>query len=88
MLDIVTLGRALAAARRHAGLSQATLAARAGVSRGTVVALENGAAAELGVVKVGRLLAVVGLTLRIGPENAGRPTLEDLAREAESEDAP
>ena len=81
MMDMATVGALLATTRRGAGLSQAELARRAGVSRSTVAALEGGHLGELGFTKVARLLAVVGLALRAGPSNAGRPTLEELQAE-------
>lgn len=85
MLDMPTLGSTIATERRRLGLTQAGLARRAGVSRATIAALEGGTAAELGFVKVTRILAVLGLALRLGTANAGRPTLEDLLAEAGAE---
>lgn len=87
MLDMPTLGEEVAAARRRAGLTQSALAQRAGLSRATLAALEGGHLAELGIAKVGRLLAALGLTLRIAPDNAGRPTLDELRAENEAADA-
>ena len=81
MLDLLTIGQEIATHRRKAGLTQVALARKSGLSRSTIAALETGVMAELGFGKVMRLLAVLGLDLRIGVANAGRPTLEDLERE-------
>jgi len=45
-------------------------------------ALENGRSGELGFAKVVRILAVVGLELRLGEAVRRRPTLEELMDEA------
>ncbi len=81
MLDLFALGTAIAAQRKQLGLTQAGLAQRARVSRATITALETGQQRELGFNKVMAILAVLGLDLRLGSANAGRPTLEDLQRE-------
>ncbi|MBF0304370.1 MAG: helix-turn-helix domain-containing protein [Alphaproteobacteria bacterium] len=81
MLDLLNLGTEIAAHRKRARLTQAALAERSGVSRATIAALENGAARELGFGKVMRILAVLGLDLRLTTANTGRPTLEDLQAE-------
>ncbi len=81
MLDMPTLGQTIATERRRLGLTQLELSRRAGVSRATISALEGTTAAELGFVKVTRILAVLGLALRVGTANAGRPTLEELQAE-------
>ena len=85
MLDMPTLGSTIATERRRSALTQSELARRAGVSRATIAALEGGTTAELGFVKVTRILAVLGLALRLSTPNAGRPTLEDLQAESEAE---
>ncbi len=54
------LGRRLKAARLAQGLLQADLAARAGVSRGTVVALENKGQSTLhSLIRVAQVLGLV-----------------------------
>lgn len=81
MLDLATLGVIIAQRRSEQGLTQAELARRARIGRSTLDALENGRSAELGFGKVSRILAALGLTLKIGEANRGRPTLEDLLTE-------
>ncbi len=81
MLDLATLGQSIAQHRSAQRLTQAELARRARIGRSTLDALENGRTAELGFGKVARILAALGLTLRIGEANRGRPTLEDLIAE-------
>lgn len=83
MLDLATLGRLIAQHRSAQRLTQAELARRARVGRSTLDALENGRTAELGFGKVSRILAALGLTLKIGEANRGRPTLEDLIAETD-----
>ncbi len=62
-------------------LSQAALARRAGVSRATLDALENGRAGELGFSKVTRLLAALGLELALQTATSQRPTVDELMQE-------
>lgn len=83
MLDLQTLGHLIAEHRGAQRLTQAELAQRARIGRSTLDALENGRASELGFGKVGRILAALGLTIKIGDANLGRPTLEDLMAERE-----
>ena len=81
MLDLSALGRLIAEHRNAQRLTQAELARRARIGRSTLDALENGRASELGFGKVSRILASIGLTLRVTEANRGRPTLEDLIAE-------
>ena len=83
MLDLATLGREIARMRQTSGFTQSELASRARVSRATVAALENGATRELGFNKVMAILAALKADLALTTLNEGRPTLEDLQREAE-----
>lgn len=78
MLDLPTLGGAVAGRRSALKLTQAALAARAKVGRATLEALENGRAGELGFTKIARILAALGLELRVVESGHSRPTLEDL----------
>ena len=78
MLDLPTLGETVALRRSALKLTQAALAARAGVGRATLDALENGRAGELGFTKIARILAAVSLELRVVEAGRRRPTLEDL----------
>lgn len=81
MIDLVTLGAEVARRRSELGLTQTVLAARARVSRATLDALENGRTGELGYTKVARILAALGLNLKLVEASRGRPTLEDLMNE-------
>jgi len=80
-MDLSDLGSAIAQRRKTLKLTQAELAARAGVSRATITALETEMQRELGINKVLAILAVLGLDLRVTEANRGRPTLEDLEQE-------
>ena len=78
MLDLYEVGQRVRLLRRAANLTQPELAKRSGVSRATIAALESGKLGELGFVKLTKILAVVGLDLRLTTANLNRPTLEDL----------
>ena len=82
MLDLATIGTELAGRRKALRLRQSDIAARAGVSRATLDALENGRLGELGFAKIARILAAVGLNLRLAEAGPRRPTLEELMAEA------
>ncbi len=86
MLTLATIGAELAKRRKALRLRQNDVAARAGVSRTTLDALENGRIAELGFAKVARILAAVGLDLRLAEAGPRRPTLEELMAEAEHDE--
>lgn len=81
MLDLASIGVAVAESRNRLGLSQTALSHRAGLSRATIDALENGRAGELGFTKLTRLLAALGLELRLQPARSRRPTLDELLEE-------
>ena len=84
MPELVRVGQQIAVARKRAMLRQLDLAERAGVSRATIDALENGRATEIGYSRLLRILAALGLDLRVqrsssGP-NASRRKLERKAQ--------
>ncbi len=81
MMDLKTLGAMIASRRSGMKLTQAALAERARIGHSTLDALENGRLAELGFGKICRLLAALGLDIKIVEANQGRPTLEDLLSE-------
>lgn len=81
MVDLNSIGEAIAESRKKLKLSQAALSRKAGVSRSTLDALENGRAGELGFSKITRLLAAVGLELKLQASRSQRPTLDELLRE-------
>ena len=81
MLDLISLGNTIAERRKTLKLSQAELSRKAGLSRATLDALENGRTGELGFSKVTRLLAALGLELTLQTTSSQRPTLDELMRE-------
>jgi transcriptional regulator with XRE-family HTH domain len=81
MSDLASLGAQIAERRKALKLSQMALARRAGISRATLDALENGRAGELGFSKVTRLLAALGLELKLQAAGSQRPTLDELLQE-------
>lgn len=87
MPGLEQIGSQIAAQRKARKWRQVDLAAKAGVSRATIDALENGRAGELGYAKLARILAALGLELRLGPVASRRPTLEELIDERSDERA-
>ena len=81
MPALISIGTQIAQHRKALKLSQAALARKAGVSRATLDALENGRAGELGFSKLTKLLTALGLELRLQPSVSQRPTLDDLMQE-------
>ena len=81
VLDLISIGNHVAQRRKTLKLTQAALSRKAGVSRATLDALENGRAGELGFSKVARLLVALGLELKLQPANSRRPTLDELMEE-------
>jgi len=81
MLDLISTGGQIAEHRKMLKLSQTELSRKAGLSRATLDALENGRAGELGFSKVTRLLAVLGLELKLQTASSQRPTLDELMQE-------
>jgi transcriptional regulator with XRE-family HTH domain len=81
VLQLISLGRQIAKRRKALKLSQAALARQAGVSRATLDALENGRAGELGFSKLTKLLASLGLELKLQAARPQRPTLDELLQE-------
>lgn len=71
MADLVRVGQQIATARKRAMLRQLDLAERAGVSRATIDAIENGRATEIGYSRLLRILAAVGLEMRVQPSSPG-----------------
>lgn len=79
-MRIQELGSEVRRARLARGLTQARLAADAGLSRQTLNQLENGLVSELGVRKVLALLDRLGIELSI--ERGARPRRPDYVRMA------
>ena len=81
MLDLISIGSQIAERRKTLKLSQAALSRKAGISRATLDALENGRAGELGFSKLTKLLAALGLELTLQTASSHRPTLDELLQE-------
>lgn len=81
MLTLSFIGTEIAAARTKRGWRQTDLAKRASISRATVDALENGRAGELGFSKITKILAALGMELKLQESGTGRPTLDELMQE-------
>jgi transcriptional regulator with XRE-family HTH domain len=64
-MELASVGALVAARRRAQGLTLAELAARAGVGRSTLAALESGKLPELGFGRVARICAGVGLVVDV-----------------------
>lgn len=74
------LGQAIRNARKAQNLTQARLAATAGLSRETLNLLESGLVRDLGIRKVLAVLEALGLALSVEP--TGRPRKPDYLRMA------
>ena len=81
MLNLNAIGAQITERRKGLKLSQAELARKAGISRATLDALENGRAGEMGFSKVSRLLSALGMELAIATASSHRPTLDELMAE-------
>ena len=81
MLTLRSLGPQIASRRKALKFSQSDLARKAGISRATLDALENGRSGELGFTKVANILSALGLELRVHEANLQRPTLDTLLEE-------
>jgi len=79
--DLTSLGAQIAERRKSRKLSQLALARRAGISRATLDALENGRAGEIGFSKLTKVLAALGLELKLQAAGSQRPTLDELLQE-------
>jgi transcriptional regulator with XRE-family HTH domain len=60
-VNLLDIGHAVRARRTELGLSQGQLAHLSGLSRQTLVGLENGSLNDLGVNRAGQVLSVLGL---------------------------
>lgn len=61
-MNLTDIGTAVRARREALGLSQGQLAHLSGLSRQTMVGLENGSLNDLGVNRAGQVLSVLGLS--------------------------
>ena len=81
MIALEDLGKQIASARKRRQLGLMELAEKAGVSRTTIYLLESGRATDIGYSKLARILAALGLELRLEPVASRRPTLDELMKE-------
>jgi transcriptional regulator with XRE-family HTH domain len=81
VVDLISIGSQIAERRKTLKLSQTELARKAAISRATLDALENGRAGELGFSKLSKLLAALGLELKLQAASSERPTLDELMAE-------
>jgi transcriptional regulator with XRE-family HTH domain len=81
VLRLNAIGDEIARRRKELKLSQAELVRKAGISRATLDALENGRARELGFTRLSKVLSALGLELSLQAATSRRPTLEELIQE-------
>lgn len=81
MLTLSSLGSQIAVKRKKLGLSQTALAKNASVGRSTLDALENDRIGELGFSKITKILAALGMELKLQEAGSRRPTLDQLMEE-------
>lgn len=62
-MNLIDIAQSVRVRRIDLGLSQAQLAHLSGLSRQTLVGLENGTLSDLGVNRVGQVMAVLGLDM-------------------------
>jgi transcriptional regulator with XRE-family HTH domain len=74
-MNLAESGNVIREARKRAGLTQAALARRLGMDRGTISKMETGVIPEIGVRKYLAVCDSVGLTFTVGPRGAP-PDLE------------
>ena len=63
-MNLISIGTAVRGRREELGLTQSRLAQLSGLSRQTLVGLENGSLNDLGVNRAGQVLAVLGLAMQ------------------------
>lgn len=86
MFSTVDISREITSKRKALGMTQAALAARAGVSRGTIAKLETNRLPEVTLRTAMRLLVALGLDLQVTLLQPQRPTLDELRAEHEAEE--
>lgn len=66
-MNFAETGLVIRTARKHAGLTQAELARRLGMSRATLSQLENGVIGDLGIRKLAQIGDRLGLEIAVQP---------------------
>lgn len=69
-MNFAETGIVIRDARKQAGLTQAELAGRLGMSRATISQLENGVIGDLGIRKLAQIGDRLGLAITIQPRRA------------------
>ena len=80
MQTLQELGSEIATLHKAAGLTQAELAAQAGITKDTLSRFERGALAEFGSRKLLAVLAALGMEVEFRGKDKGG-TLDELRRE-------
>lgn len=81
-MNLADIGLLVHQRRTALGLSQARLAALAGLSRVTINQLENGALVDLGATKLIALLDLVGINLDAGTRKRQQHALQSVSQTA------
>jgi transcriptional regulator with XRE-family HTH domain len=74
MLELISIGAQIAERRKKPKLSQTALAREARISRATLDALANGRSGELAFSRLTKLLAALGLELKLQAARSHGPT--------------
>jgi len=82
-MDLESIGAQIKEERKSRGWTRDQLAEMANVSSARIESLENRRASDFGIIRLLRLLHVLGLDLRVTNLNKSRPTLDDLRAEEE-----
>ena len=87
MTTLSDVAQLLQSARKQARLTQAELAARAGVARTTVARMENLSKGDMSVSALVRLLEAAGYDLKVVPVGHQRTVEDILAEQRRGDDA-
>lgn len=86
-MNLLEAGTLIRDARRQAGITQAALSQRLGMSRATLSQLENGVIGELGVRKLASICDRLGLEVVVRPRQTRLTLHEAYARNREERQA-
>jgi len=81
VIDIIDIAEAIRAARKDRKMTQAQLAEASGVSRRTIIEIENCRSGDPGFISIIRILRAVSLSIQITDANQARPTMDELIAE-------
>lgn len=77
--NVIQIGGLVQQRRKDLDLTQAEVAARAGVSRDWIISIENGRRPSIDLDRLLRTLGALGLGVEIAPESNREPTAADRA---------